>query len=115
MSIDSRLTGRQQTVCSRSDCCTPQDSLVRGEHLSRLPHEARHRTKEFIMRSHMRTSLAAVAVAIAAMAAGCSSETPDEDMGTIGMELQIAPGVSINTVSWTITNSGTAFTRTGSV
>jgi hypothetical protein len=63
----------------------------------------------------MRTSLATVAVAIAAMAAGCSSETPDEDMGTIGMELQIAPGVSINTVSWTITNAGTMFTRTGSV
>jgi hypothetical protein len=31
------------------------------------------------------------------------------------MELQIAPGVSINTVNWTITNSGTSFTRTGSV
>jgi len=56
-----------------------------------------------------------VALAIAgSTTVGCVSES-DDDTGTIGMELQIAPGVTINTVNWTISNTGTGFSRTGSV
>jgi hypothetical protein len=52
-------------------------------------------------------------MAIAASASmSCMS---DEDTGSIGMELQIAPGVTVNTVNWTINNTATGFTRTGSV
>jgi len=54
-------------------------------------------------------------LAVAASASGCVGSAADEDTGTIGMDLQIAPGVTINTVSWTIANATTSFTKTGSV
>jgi len=57
----------------------------------------------------------AAAVASGALGAGCASEAADGPMGSIAMELQIAPGVTINTVNWSITNSGTSFTKSGSV
>ena len=69
------------------------------------------------MRSHRR-GLTAIAVALAiagSTSAGCIGEAADDSTGTIGMELQIAPGVTINTVNWTIANAGTGFSRTGSV
>jgi hypothetical protein len=73
-------------------------------------------TEEHIMRSHRRGLTAiAMALAIAGSSSACIGETADDDTGTIGMELQIAPGVVINTVNWTITNTGTGFSRTGSV
>jgi hypothetical protein len=57
-----------------------------------------------------------MALAIAgSSSAGCLGSADDADTGTIGMELQIAPGVIINTVNWTIANTGTGFSRTGSV
>ncbi|MES1204949.1 MAG: hypothetical protein ABUS79_03345 [Pseudomonadota bacterium] len=37
------------------------------------------------------------------------------DVGAIGLELQVAPGVTINTVNWAITNAATSFSRSGSV
>src|SRR5438876_517528 len=67
------------------------------------------------MRSHMRTSLVGVAIAIMTLVSGCSTSAPDEPMGTMNMELQIAPGITINTVNWTIGNATTGFSRTGSV
>jgi hypothetical protein len=36
-------------------------------------------------------------------------------LGTIGLQLQIAPGVTINTVNWTITNATSGFNQAGSV
>lgn len=39
----------------------------------------------------------------------------DEDVGTVGFELQAAPGVTINTISWSITSTGTGFTQSGTV
>ncbi|MGH9887873.1 MAG: hypothetical protein ACREBE_20240, partial [bacterium] len=56
-----------------------------------------------------------MAFAIAATTVGCVGSAADEDTGTIGMELQIAPGVTLNTVNWTISNATTSFTKTGSV
>jgi hypothetical protein len=67
------------------------------------------------MSYHKRLGLTAIAMTIAATTAiGCLGN-PDEATGTIGMELQIAPGVTINTVNWAISNSTTSFSRTGSV
>jgi len=40
---------------------------------------------------------------------------PASDMGTMGFELQIAPGVTLGTVDWSISNAATSFSRTGSV
>lgn len=67
------------------------------------------------MSRYARTSLAGVAMAIMTLASGCTMEAADEAMGTVGMELQIAPGVTINTVNWTISNSTSGFSRMGSV
>ena len=39
----------------------------------------------------------------------------DEIVGSVGLQLQIAPGVTINTVSWSITNATTGFNQSGSV
>jgi hypothetical protein len=65
------------------------------------------------MTSHARMSLAGVVMAIATLAAGCTAQSTDEAMGTVSMDLQIAPGITINTVNWTITNSATGFNRSG--
>jgi hypothetical protein len=65
-----------------------------------------------------RLGLTEIAMALALAAStsiGCVGEAADENTGTVGMELQIAPGVTINTVNWTISNATTGFTRTGSV
>ena len=48
----------------------------------------------------------------------CSTPPPPangDDMGTIGLALQVAPGVTINTISWNISNDGTGFSRSGTV
>jgi hypothetical protein len=68
------------------------------------------------MRSHrLGLTSIAMAVAVAASTMGCVGQEADDNTGTIGMELQIAPGVTINTVNWTISNATTSFTKTGSV
>jgi hypothetical protein len=64
--------------------------------------------------THARTTLAGIAIGIACLAAGCSTEA-DPPMGSMSMDLQIGAGVTINTVSWTISNPATGFSRTGSV
>jgi len=57
-----------------------------------------------------------MAIAIAAsMSAGCLGDPSEDETGSISMDLQIAPGVTINTVSWTIDNAATGFTRSSSV
>jgi hypothetical protein len=71
------------------------------------------------MRRYTCMSLAGVVIAILPailpMTSGCSTEVADQAMGTVNMELQIAPGVTINTVNWSINNATSGFTRTGSV
>lgn len=57
----------------------------------------------------------AIALALAATTMGCVGTAHEEDMGSIGMELQIAPGVTVNAVNWTISNPATGFSRTGAV
>jgi hypothetical protein len=49
---------------------------------------------------------------------GSGSPTPagaEGVTGTVGMQLQIAPGVTINTINWAITNSVSGLTQSGSV
>src|SRR5262245_18775956 len=57
-----------------------------------------------------------------ASALACSSESGtytnpgvEGETGVVGMQLQIAPGVTVNTVSWTISNATTGFTKSGTV
>src|SRR4051812_21202278 len=57
----------------------------------------------------------AIALALAATTVGCLGDAHEENMGTIGMELQIAPGVTVNAVNWTISNPTNGFSRTGAV
>ena len=69
------------------------------------------------MRCHNPAGLAGIAITAAILATtsiGCLGDS-QENTGSIGMELQIAPGVTINTVNWTITNATTGFGRTGLV
>ncbi|HEX8107368.1 MAG TPA: hypothetical protein VF516_06535 [Kofleriaceae bacterium] len=55
-----------------------------------------------------------VVAAILSLTIGCSSE-PDPPAGSMTMDLAIAPAVTIDTVSWTISNAAAGFSRTGSV
>jgi hypothetical protein len=75
---------------------------------------APHSREEFIMRHHARTSLTTVAIATALVMFGCLDDAP-EDTGSIGMELQLAPGVTISTVNWAISNATTGFMRSSTV
>jgi len=51
-----------------------------------------------------------------AIASGCTGEmASDADTGSVGMELQIAPGVAINTVHWAITNPINGFSKSDNV
>jgi len=68
------------------------------------------------MRSHKRLGLTGIVIGLAASTViGCIGEPSQADTGSIGMELQIAPGITINTINWTIDNTATSFTRSGSV
>lgn len=61
------------------------------------------------------TSRCAVFV-LALMFAGCSDDlVDDEHTGTVEMDLQIGPSVTINSVNWTISNATSGFTRSGTV
>jgi len=43
------------------------------------------------------------------------SHTAEAGSGTVGLQLTVAPGVTINAVTWSITQSGSTFTRTGTI
>ncbi len=62
---------------------------------------------------YARTVVTGVTVGILGLAAGCATE-PDPPMGSMTMDLEIAPGVAIDTVNWTISNTATGYTRSGS-
>jgi hypothetical protein len=68
-------------------------------------------------RNPIRAGILVITLASTSMLS-CSQPPPstsDGDMGTIGFALQVAPGVTINTISWTISNAGTTFTQAGTV
>lgn len=70
------------------------------------------------MRSCKRLGACGAAAAIAAATLlACSGDARDDqsEMGDVTMELQIAPGVTINTVNWAIANPLTGFSRAGTV
>src|SRR3954453_4065450 len=65
--------------------------------------------------------LTGLVVGMASISA-CSSESGtysnvavEGATGNVGMQLQIAPGVTVNTVSWSITNATTGFSKSGTV
>jgi len=62
-----------------------------------------------------RMALAIVAIGLASTLA-CSGESDSStgSGGKIGVDLQLAPGVTVDTVSWSITN-GTTFSQSGTV
>jgi hypothetical protein len=79
--------------------------------------------KRSLGRASLATILAVGACAAAGAAAGCSSggshpetgqSVPDDTTGTIGAELQIAGGVTINSINYTITGPN-SFSKTGTV
>ena len=68
------------------------------------------------MRSFIhRAILGGVVLGLASLAACSNSGTSGPALGTVGFQLAAAPGVTITTVNWSISNSGTGFSRTGSV
>jgi len=52
---------------------------------------------------------------VAALVGACTNDMAADETGSVGMELQIAPGVTINTVNWSIKNPGTGFSRSASI
>ena len=75
------------------------------------------------MRSLKRHAvLTGIVIGMASISA-CSSEgggapfggVVEGETGNVGMELQLAPGVTVNSVSWSITNATTGFSRSGTV
>ncbi|HEY4393174.1 MAG TPA: hypothetical protein VGP64_03885 [Polyangia bacterium] len=53
---------------------------------------------------------------MALLLGACSNSQPSSpSQGTVGFQIQGVPGVVINTVSWSITNAGTGFSRSGTV
>lgn len=68
------------------------------------------------MSSRKRTGLYGLAIFVAvSMSVGCLPDGREVETGELEMALQIAPGITINTVNWTINNADTGFNRTGSV
>jgi hypothetical protein len=63
---------------------------------------------------YARAVVTGVVVGILGLADGCATE-PAPVMGSMSLELDIAPGVRIDTVSWTIGNALTGYSRTGTV
>lgn len=67
----------------------------------------------------MRFRMALTEIAIALVAAGavgaCAGDAAEVETGSLGMEVQIAPGVTLSAVNWSINNAGSGFSRTGSV
>jgi len=67
------------------------------------------------MRSH-RMALTKITIAMVATASvlACASDPAELDTGSVEMQVQIATGVTLAAVSWSITNENTTFTRSGS-
>src|SRR5579862_2649317 len=79
----------------------------------------RRRSNDILRRNFMKLTRNAIFFGLAvgvATAAGCSSEAPRSPgssdpsasdhgaMGTVGLALDLAPGISLNSVQYTITN-----------
>jgi hypothetical protein len=57
----------------------------------------------------------AIAVVAATSVVACMGDAAEVETGSLGMEVQIAPGVTLSTVNWSINNAISGFARTGSV
>ncbi len=66
------------------------------------------------MNSKRAVSLFVIA-ALISLTPGCFNDVDDENTGSVEMALQLGPSVTISTVSWTISNATTGFTRSGTV
>src|SRR5205809_6962642 len=69
------------------------------------------------VRHHVRVGVLGITLASAGLM-GCSQPPPstqEGDVGTIGFALQVAPGVTVNTISWTIGNTGSGLSQSGTV
>src|SRR5258708_26377601 len=70
------------------------------------------------MMSRTHLALAGILIGVISTLA-CSGAEPDKKnpdaMGTVAMELQLAPGVTVNVVNWSISNAATGFSRAGTV
>jgi hypothetical protein len=62
-----------------------------------------------------RRRLAACAFVVACLSACASDEGNPDDVGEIGLNLQLAPRVTLDSVSWTVSNAGSGFSRSGTV
>jgi len=75
-----------------------------------------------VIRSFAKATILALAALSASAAVNCSSNSTKsvpsgeiaENNGTVGLQLQIAPGVTISSVNYTVTGPG-GFTQTGSI
>ena len=68
------------------------------------------------MRSHhMALTKIAIATVAAASMFACASDPAELETGSLDMQVQIAPGVTLASVSWSITNDNNPFTRSGTV
>jgi len=56
-----------------------------------------------------------VAMVAASAFAACTGDAADAETGSLGMEVQIGPGVTLSSVNWSINNAASGFSRTGSV
>jgi hypothetical protein len=63
-------------------------------------------------RSGARTIAIGAAVA---MMISCAGDMADDGMGSVGMDLQIGPGVTVNTVNYAIKNETTGFNRASTI
>ena len=71
----------------------------------------------FVARLGQGSLVCLLALGVGAQFIGCSSEpisnAGDEQSGSIGLNLDAAPGVTLNAVTYTITGNG--FTKTGAI
>jgi len=60
-----------------------------------------------------------LALGVSAVIGGCSSEplrnSGAEQVGSVGLNLDVGPGVTLNAVTYTVTGSGNGFSKTGSI
>src|SRR6185436_11193250 len=85
--------------------------------IRRTTHPIRERIMKILKRYALIGGLFGALAALAGCWSDVDSDEPisDGSTGSIGLELELAPGVTVSTVSWTVSNAGTGFSKTGSV
>jgi hypothetical protein len=76
---------------------------------------------KYLMRQAISVGFAVLAGAGAACSSGTQAGVPgtsnggDEQTGTVHLNLEVAPGITISTLNWTITNKTIGFSQSGNV